>query len=73
MEKLENVMNVSGSGDSFDVGFITAMLNGFPEAVCISVGIESARQALQSTNAVPDFYFTRNHDCWHKPAIHKSL
>lgn len=70
-KKLANIVNVSGAGDSFNVGFIIAMINNLQEDVCISVGIESAKAALQSTSAVPDKYFGRNHECFYQPTTYK--
>jgi len=63
-EPVNNIVNVSGAGDSFSSGFIAAMLHGLPEEVCISVGFEAATSALHSKNAVADFYFDRTHSCW---------
>lgn len=62
-----DVVNVSGAGDSFNVGFITAMINGCAEDICVSVGMECAKAALHSTSAVPDRFFTKKHACWSHP------
>lgn len=71
--KLSIIKNVSGAGDSFSVGFITAMLNNLREDVCVSVGMESAKAALQSHTAVPDRYFDRNHECFSKPTPYETV
>lgn len=68
-----NMVNVSGAGDSFDVGFITAILRGHPENISFSVGMESARAALSSESAVPNNYFSCNHKCWQQPAIYRDI
>lgn len=73
VEKITNVTNVSGAGDSFNSGFIAAMINGLREEICISVGKESAKVAIESNGPVPNFYFDKNHKCWRNPALYKSL
>lgn len=73
VDKLTNVVNVSGAGDSFNIGFITAMINGYNEENCISVGLESAKTALNSTDAVPVKYFEKNHPCWKHAAVYKNI
>lgn len=73
VKKMSNIVNVSGAGDSFNSGFITAMINGSPEDICISVGMESAKVAINSIGPVPDFYFDKNHKCWHIPASFKTI
>lgn len=76
VEKLsnENVVNVSGAGDSFNVGFISAMLKGnASESNCVFVGFKSARVALQSTGAVPPTYFGKDHACWSQEASYRSI
>lgn len=70
VQKIKNIINVSGAGDSFNSGFITAMINGLREDICISVGVESARIAIKSIGPVPDAYFNKDHKCWHIPASH---
>ncbi|XP_055305560.1 uncharacterized protein LOC129570133 [Sitodiplosis mosellana] len=74
MYNVENdIVNVSGAGDSFTVGFITAMINSCREDICISVGMESAKAALKSESPVPNNYFHSDHECWRQPASHKLL
>lgn len=72
-KKIMNIVNVSGAGDSFNVGFITAMINSCYEDTCVSVGIEGAKAALNSTSAVPDRYFSKKHECWSNTAIFEFL
>lgn len=69
VEKIMNIVNVSGAGDSFNVGFIVAMINSKPEGICISVGMEAAKAALSATSAVPEKYFDKNHECWRIPCM----
>ncbi|XP_062561054.1 uncharacterized protein LOC134225197 isoform X2 [Armigeres subalbatus] len=66
--KLDFIVNVSGAGDSFSSGFISAMLEGRMEPVCVEVGFEAACCALGSKGAVADLYFDRSHACWDKEA-----
>lgn len=73
IEKMTNIVNVSGAGDSFNVGFITSMINGFNEEICMSVGFESAKTALTSSSAVPHQYFGNDHPCWKRAAVYKSI
>ncbi|XP_053692878.1 uncharacterized protein LOC128741242 [Sabethes cyaneus] len=61
---LQQIVNVSGAGDSFCSGFIAAMLDGQPESVCVNVGFEAACCALGSKGAVAERYFDREHSCW---------
>lgn len=65
---INKIANVSGAGDSFNCGFITAMINGRPEVKCISVGFEAAKIALMSPGAVAEKYFDFEHSCWTKAA-----
>lgn len=65
---VDNVVNVSGAGDSFNSGFITAMIRGKSEGICVAVGFQSAITALRSTAAVPRKYFDADHLCWTNPA-----
>lgn len=65
---IDNVVNVSGAGDSFNSGFITAMIRGKSEPICVAVGFQSAVTALRSQAAVPDKYFSDDHSCWMKEA-----
>lgn len=62
--KIGNIVNVSGAGDSFASGFISAMLKGLPENVCVSVGLRAAAIALASHSAVADRYFDQTDECW---------
>lgn len=55
----EGIVNVSGAGDSFTSGFITAMLEGLTGNQCIWKGMAAARCALQSQSAVPKAYKLR--------------
>ncbi|XP_067639135.1 uncharacterized protein [Eurosta solidaginis] len=55
--KVENIKNVSGAGDSFTSGFITALLRGYNIKACVAFGFVSAERALQSNSAVPTCYF----------------
>lgn len=73
VEKIENIVNVSGAGDSFNCGFIAAMISGLREEICISVGMESAKVAIQSIGPVPDSYFNKNHKCWHNSAFYRTI
>lgn len=74
VEKLKTkIVNVSGAGDSFDVGFITGIVKELPEDISISVGMECAKAALMSKSAVPNSYFSENHQCWHQNAIYKDI
>lgn len=70
---VKDIVNVSGAGDSFNVGFITAMICGCSEDICVSVGIESAKTALKSPGAVPSAYFKSNHPCWTQAAINTTI
>lgn len=63
-EKIGKIKNVSGAGDSFTSGFITAAIQGRCERVCIAVGFEAAKSALNATGAVPKRYFDESHSCW---------
>lgn len=58
----------TGAGDCFSSGFMTAMLNGKSEAICVSVGFEASLRALCSVDAIPKEFFTKNHACWMTPA-----
>ncbi|GAB0092337.1 uncharacterized protein DMENIID0001_073270 [Sergentomyia squamirostris] len=66
-EKIDNLMSVSGAGDSFASGFIAAMLAGKSEPICVSVGFEAAKLTLQTHNTVPENFFASNHQCWRCP------
>lgn len=71
--KITNIVNVSGAGDSFNSGFIAAMINGSREDICISVGMQCAKVAIESIGPVPNFYFDKNHECWHNPALYQNM
>jgi pseudouridine-5'-phosphate glycosidase/pseudouridine kinase len=71
--KVDNVVNVSGAGDSFMSGFTAAMLRGHPENVCVNVGFEAARCALHSKSAVAHNYFHAEHSCWQQAAAYRAL
>lgn len=74
VEKLTKIVNVSGAGDSFNVGFISAMLNGeIAENICVSVGFETSKTAIQSSSAVPHAYFGKNHPCWQRKALYRNI
>jgi pseudouridylate synthase / pseudouridine kinase len=64
----KNVGSSSGAGDAFCAGFITAMLNGRSESICVSVGFQAALCALSSMHAVPKDFFNKSHACWRSPA-----
>lgn len=51
--KIENVVNVSGAGDCFASGLVTAMLQGYSEEKCVSVGFAAAAASLNSLVTVP--------------------
>lgn len=44
--KINNIVNVSGAGDSFTSGFLSALIRGLPEDNCIDVGMEAASKSL---------------------------
>ena len=67
-KSIENIVNASGAGDAFCAGFITAMLKGEPEEICVSVGSQAAFCALMSKRAVPKTFFDLNHSSWSTPA-----
>ncbi|XP_016956865.1 uncharacterized protein LOC108029199 [Drosophila biarmipes] len=55
---VHNIVNVSGAGDSFCAGFITALLRGCPLDECVAGGFVAAEKALQSESAVPTTYYS---------------
>ncbi|EDW65007.1 uncharacterized protein [Drosophila virilis] len=56
--KLHSIVNVSGAGDSFCAGFITALLKEqYSLDECVAAGFVSAERALLSESAVPATYF----------------
>lgn len=71
--KVSNIVNVSGAGDSFNIGFITALINGYPEDICISVGFECAKSSMRSENAVPATFIDKDHTCWTNPASFQTV
>lgn len=72
-QKIGKIVNVSGAGDSFNSGFIAAMIRGHTEPTCVSVGFEAAKSALQSQGAVPKTYFDFEHSCWSKTAHYMDI
>ncbi|CAH2263041.1 jg10835 [Pararge aegeria aegeria] len=50
---LNTVENVSGAGDCFASGFIHGILQNLKESQSISIGFETAKQALLSKETVP--------------------
>lgn len=67
------VENASGAGDAFAAGFISGMLRGLPERICVSVGFQAAELALKAKGAVPEKYFDFDHRCWSTPAKHMPI
>ncbi|KAH8246663.1 hypothetical protein KR038_002799 [Drosophila bunnanda] len=58
---VNNIVNVSGAGDSFCAGFITALLQqGRSLSECVAAGFVAAEKALQSESAVPQSYFSHS-------------
>ncbi|KAL5285143.1 hypothetical protein ACFFRR_007092 [Megaselia abdita] len=57
-KELNNIVNVSGAGDSFVAGFLTGMLKGLPEEKCVAFGFYAAERALLSESPVPREYFS---------------
>ncbi|KAH8333581.1 hypothetical protein KR059_000991 [Drosophila kikkawai] len=58
---VHNIVNVSGAGDSFCAGFITALLQqGRILDECVAAGFVAAEKALQSESAVPQSYFSHS-------------
>lgn len=43
-QKIQDIVNVSGAGDSFASGFIVSMIKGLSEDICVSVGFEGKRK-----------------------------
>lgn len=70
---IPNIVNVSGAGDSFTSGFIAAMIRGKCQDVCVSVGLDSAKTALQTHSAVPAKYNGTNHSNWSQKADYKLI
>lgn len=60
--KLNNIVNVSGAGDSFCAAFITALLRSHNIDECMAAGFVSAERALLSESAVPSTYFENNQE-----------
>nr|CAH7757387.1 unnamed protein product [Callosobruchus chinensis] len=67
-----HIESVSGAGDCFASGFISALLAGEPEQICVSVGFAAAKLTLQTTSTVPDKLFGREHEAWRKPAVYET-
>lgn len=70
---IDDVVNVSGAGDSFNSGFITAAIRYRSEATCVAVGFQGAITALRSNAAVPQEYFGLEHKCWHQEASYQQF
>lgn len=70
---IEKIANASGAGDAFCSGFIAGMLRQKPEAICVSIGFQAAICALMSERAVPEGFFSSDHDCWNTPADFEDL
>lgn len=73
VEKIENVVNVSGAGDSLASGIIAAFLDGKSEDECVSVGFEAARTALFSKSTVATSLFGKEHPCWEQKAAYQTI
>lgn len=56
----QEIRNVSGGGDSFNAGFITAMLNGHNSSYCVAYGMAASLCALRAPSAVPERYKIAN-------------
>lgn len=54
---VENIVNVSGAGDSLSSGFIAGLLRGLSVNDSIGFGFLAAKRSLQSNSAVPTEYF----------------
>lgn len=54
---IENIVNVSGAGDSLSSGFITGLLRGLTINESIAFGFLAATCSLKSMSAVPEQYF----------------
>ncbi|XP_065362844.1 uncharacterized protein LOC135956320 [Calliphora vicina] len=54
---VENIVNVSGAGDSLSSGFITGLIRGLTLNESIAFGFLAAKRSLQSNSAVPEQYF----------------
>lgn len=66
--KVSNIVNLSGAGDGFNAGFISALIRGYPDDICISVGLECAKSAMRSDTAVPPVFLDADHKCWNSHA-----
>uniref|UniRef100_W8C0I5 Pseudouridine-metabolizing bifunctional protein C1861.05 n=1 Tax=Ceratitis capitata TaxID=7213 RepID=W8C0I5_CERCA len=72
--RVEGIKNVSGAGDSFTSGFVTALLRGYDIKNCVALGFLAAERALQSRSAVPSQYFTdKNEESTNLQKILKNL
>lgn len=67
-QPIADIANVSGAGDSFNSGFVAALIHGRDEDVCVSVGLECARNALGSHSPVAERYSTSDHLSWRQRA-----
>lgn len=72
-KRIQEIVNVSGAGDSFASGFVVSMIQGMAEDVCVSVGFEASKCALMSSSPVPGSYFDSRHMCWSNGADWRSL
>ncbi|XP_037039125.1 pseudouridine-metabolizing bifunctional protein C1861.05 [Bradysia coprophila] len=72
-KRIEEIVNVSGAGDSWTSGFVSAMVQGLPEDVCVSVGFEASKRALMSSSPVATEYFDQNNSCWSNGAEVKNF
>lgn len=72
-KRIVDIVNVSGAGDSWTSGFVSAMVRGLPEDICVSVGFEASKRALMSSSPVATEYFDRNHSCWLNGAVVKNF
>lgn len=71
--KVENIVNVSGAGDSLASGMICGILTGLSEEVCVTVGVEAAKTALKSQSTVAKELFDRTHASWNKKSQYINL
>ncbi|ALC38164.1 CG2794 [Drosophila busckii] len=63
--EVHNIVNVSGAGDSFCAGFITALLKHHTLDESVAAGFVAAERALLSDSAVPQTYFRNADDFEH--------
>lgn len=72
-KEITTVVNVSGAGDCFTSGFISALVSGESEEVCVSVGFAAAQLALQSQAAVPKNIVDKSHKSWQSRALYNTI